>query len=347
MLAACAERSSPRAPGLLGSKVRAIPEGERRGGAKNLAMLSHDIAQAYQELPYFLKDTPLIRARTEGLLLKLETVQPTGAYKIRAAWLALSRLGPEAKERGVALSSSGNFAAAFTWAAHRLGIPAHLVLTPTVSGIKVAMAQQYPCTLHRCQTRYEARYELLQELSEQGIITIDHRLDRNVFTGHATIGWECVPSAQQFDRVLIPVSTGGLAIGVARALRAQGYSGEILGIQPSGNPTVYRSWKNGAPLALSQTDTCCDALTATSLPQEAFDLLQENLDDILKVDENSVQRAVKQLLFEEGIVTEPGAAVGMAAILEDQVPAARTLLILSGRNIDEQMLQRCLGYVIN
>lgn len=290
------------------------------------------LEEAYRNLPVELRDTPLVRGRTKGLRLKLESLQPTGAYKIRAAWTALSRLGPEAKVRGAALSSSGNFAGAFTWAASRLGIPAHLVFTPSVSGLKVELAQRYPCTIHRCEDRYEARYELLESLGEQGIVTIDHRLDKNVFLGHATIGWECADRMSEFDRVLIPLSTGGMAIGIASALRARGFGGQILGVQPSGNPTLYRSWNEGHPVAIDRATTCCDALTATSVPQEAFDYLRELLDDVLLVEESSIKPAVQHLLAEEGILAEPGAAVGMAAIQEGQVKARGTLLIISGRN---------------
>lgn len=301
-----------------------------------------ELAEAHQALPPELKDTPLVRARRPGLSLKLETLQPTGAYKIRAAWTALQRLEPEVRQRGVALSSSGNFAGAFTWAAHRLHVPAHLVFTPSVSGLKVGLAQQYPCTIHRCEDRYEARYELLEQLAEQGIHTIDHRLDRNVFLGHATIGWECAEQGGSWRRVLIPLSTGGMAIGIATALRARGFQGQILGVQPEGNPTLYRSWREGKPVSIERATTCCDALTATSVPQETFDLLRGLLDDVLVVSESNVRRAAGYLLREEGVVAEPGAAVGMAAVLEGQVPAESTLLILSGRNVETDLLKTCL-----
>lgn len=298
-----------------------------------------ELEEAYRDLPVELRDTPLLRGRTEGLRLKLESLQPTGAYKIRAAWTALSRLGPEAKVRGAALSSSGNFAGAFTWAAHRLGIPAHLVFTPSVSGLKVELAQRFPCTIHRCEDRYEARYELLASLGNQGIVTIDHRLDKNVFLGHATIGWECAARMDEFERVLIPLSTGGMAIGIASALRARGFRGQILGVQPSGNPTLFRSWQEGRPVAIERATTCCDALTATSVPEEAFGYLRELLDDVLLVEESSIKPAVRHLLAEEGVLAEPGAAVGMAAVQEGQVSACGTLLIISGRNTPLDVLK--------
>lgn len=306
-------------------------------------LTTEELEEAHAALPAELKDTPMICGRTPGLMMKLETLQPTGAYKIRAAWTALSRLADKGRERGVALSSSGNFAGAFTWAAHRQGIPAHLVFTPSVSGLKVRLAESFPCTIHRCEDRYEARYELLQSLGEQGIITIDHRIDRNVYLGHGTIGWECADRMDEFQRVLLPLSTGGLAIGVASALRLEGFKGQILGIQPAGNLTLYQSWLQGHPVRMDRAYTCCDALTATSVPQEAFDMLRSLIDGVLQVSEVAVKRAVAYLIREEGLVAEPGAAVGMAAILEEQVPAPGTLLVLSGRNIEDEMLRECLS----
>lgn len=307
-----------------------------------IPLTAPELEEAHGGLPPEIRDTPLVRARTPGLRLKLETLQPTGAYKIRAAWTALARLQEQARQHGAALSSSGNFAGAFTWAAHRLGVPAHLVFTPSVSGLKVRLARQYPCTIHRCEDRYEARYELLQTLADRGIVTIDHRVDRNVILGHATIGWECAGHLSLFERVLIPLSTGGMAIGIASALRLEGFRGQILGVQPAGNPTLYHSWQQGRPVATGRATTLCDALTATSVPQEAFDLLRSLLDGVLLVEEASVLDAVRYLLTEEGVVAEPGASVGMAAVLEGQVPADGTLLILSGRNVEPDLLARVL-----
>jgi threonine dehydratase len=133
-----------------------------------------------------------------------------------------------------------------------------------------------------------------------------------------------------------------MAIGIASALRASGFDGQILGVQPAGNPTLYQSWREGKPVAIERATTCCDALTATSIPQEAFDLLRRLLDDVLLVSEHNVRRAAGYLLREEGMVAEPGASVGMAAVLEGQVPAEHTLLILSGRNVESALLKECL-----
>lgn len=310
------------------------------------------IEEAFQSLPPALKNTPLVASHDGKLLFKLETFQPTGAYKARAAWTVLQRLGKAAKQRGVALSSSGNFAAAFTWAAHRLGVPAHLVLTPSTSPYKLALAQRYPCTLHVCDDRYEARYELLQELNDQGILTIDHRFNLDVFLGHATIGWECAqflaqnkhhPPIANLERILIPVSTGGLALSIASALRSYGYRQPIFGVCPQGNPTLYNSWQAGYPIATKRASTCCDALTATSIPDRVFSELKKLLDDILVVSETSIPDAVRHLASQEGLVVEPGAAVSLAALQQSLAPEEGSLLILSGRNIDPKRLAQYLS----
>lgn len=299
------------------------------------------LQSAWEALPDRLRNTPLVPARTPGLYLKLETLQPTGSYKIRAAYTRLrNRKHPGAE---MALSSSGNFAGAFTWAAEKLRIGAHLVVTPQVNSRKMELAKQHPCKVHVCGRRYESRFETLQKLEAQGIETVDHRACKTVFLGHSTVGWECLYLAHLFDRVLIPVSTGGLALGMAAALRAGGYQGEILGVQPAGNPTLHQSWKAGRPVAREQTETVCDALTATSVPRETFALLQEHLDDILVVEEENVVRAVGFMMQEEGLVVEPGAAVGIAALMELQRPWNRTLAILTGRNVTPEFICRAVN----
>lgn len=297
-----------------------------------------EIESAWKSLPPEIKQTPLVRARTQGLLLKLETLQPTGSYKIRAAFTRLAR--DEGSRGGVALSSSGNFASAFTWACRRFDRPAHLVVTPQVNSKKMELAEQNPCTVHVCGESYESRFEMLAQLREQGIETIDHRTCRTVFLGHSTIGWECSRQAT-FERVLIPLSTGGLALGVAAALRQEGFEGEIVGVQPAGNPTLYESWKAGHPIQRQGITTMCDALTATSIPDETFQTLRVLLDDVLLVKEESVSLAVKYLALEEGVVAEPGAAVGVAALLEEQREWSGSLCLITGRNIEAQTLINC------
>ena len=301
---------------------------------------AQQLENAWQALPAALRDTPFQQARRRGLSLKLESLQPTGSYKIRAAYSKLREC--RADSPGVALSSSGNFAGAFTWAAAQFKIPAHLVVTSSVEQRKMSLAQEYPCQVHLCGDSYESRFEKLSELSELGLEVIDHRTDRAVFLGHSTIGWECLSQLERFRRILIPVSTGGLALGVAAALRLGGFEGEIIGVQAAGNPTLYESWQRGTPVKRAGIDTLCDALTATSIPQETFQLLREHLDEVLLVAEESVMKAVGFLALEEGVVAEPGAAVGIAALLENQRPWEESLCLISGRNVDEPVLVRCL-----
>lgn len=296
------------------------------------------LEEAWNALPEQLKNTPFHRARRPGLSLKLETLQPTGSYKIRAAYRVLQN----STGAGVALSSSGNFAGAFTWAAAQHQKEAHLVVTSGVNQRKMELANRFPCSVHVCGESYESRFEKLAELATKGIQTIDHRTDREVFLGHATIGWECLKHTGEFDRVLIPVSTGGLALGVASALRAGGFQGEILGVQPSGNPTLYHSWREGRPVSRPGIHTICDALTATSIPEETFQLLKEHLDDILLVQEQSVWYGVGHLAMDEGLVVEPGGAVGVAALLEEQRPWEGSLCIMSGANLESRVLQQAV-----
>lgn len=299
------------------------------------------IHAAWESLPPELQSTPLTRARTSGLSLKLESLQSVGSYKVRAAYTRLQHCRSQADGKSrVALSSSGNFASAFSWAAQRLGVEAHLVVTPSVNPQKMKLARLHPCEIHTSGRSYESRFRTLEQLAKDGIETIDHRTDHQVFLGHATIGWECLSYSDQFQRVLIPVSTGGLALGVATALRAGGFEGEILGVQPAGNPTLYDSWQAQRPMKRDRIDTICDALTATSIPPETFQHLQNVLDDILVVQEESVLRSVGYMALEEGIVAEPGACVGIAALLELQRPWKDSLCLITGRNMERSMLER-------
>ncbi|MGE0495102.1 MAG: threonine/serine dehydratase [Vulcanimicrobiota bacterium] len=301
-----------------------------------------DIEAARVALPDSVVLTPVLHGPL-GIWCKCENLQRTGAYKIRAAYTALQRLTAEQRRAGVALSSSGNFARAMATAARDLELQATLVMMESTDPYKVEWTRSMGGRIVFCEDRYEARYETLAELAQQGLTVIDHRDHPDVIAGHATIGLELLDQCPRMTEVVIPASTGGLLAGVALAVKSLRPDVKVYGVQPSGSRACVESFRLGQMVCV-QTDTICDALTASSPGRLPFELMQRWVDDVIEVSEEAVRLAVKTFATEAKLVVEPGGAVGLAALLERRLPTRPgTVLLVSGGNISPERLAEILA----
>ncbi|GBC82840.1 L-threonine ammonia-lyase [bacterium HR10] len=300
-----------------------------------------DIERARAELPPYIRRTPLLRSEelsaTLGhpIWLKCENLQITGSYKARAAFTLLHRLGEDARRRGVALTSSGNFATAFAYMGRRLGIPTVLVMMRKTSPFKAERTARFGGEIVWCEDRFEARFETLRRLeTERGLIAINHLEDPNVVIGHGTIGAEILEQLPETPTILVPISTGGLIAGIALAVKERNPRASVIGVQPEGSNATYLSFKAGTIVSIPETHTICDALTATRPGTLMFSLIQRYVDDIVLVTDEAVAEAVAWLAHEEKLVVEPSGAIGIAALRSGRVtPHGPTVALLSGGNI--------------
>jgi len=309
-----------------------------------------EIERARAELPPFIRRTPLLQSEELSALLghsiwlKCENVQVTGSYKARAAFTVLHRLGEDARRRGVALTSSGNFAAAFAYVGRRLGIPTVLVMMRRTSPFKAERTARFGGEIVWCEDRFEARFEMLRQLeAERGLIAINHLEDPHVVIGHGTIGAEILEQLPETPTVLVPISTGGLIAGIALALKERNPRASIIGVQPEGSKAAYLSFKAGTVVTIPEARTICDALTATRPGTLMFSLIQRYVDDIVVVSDDEVAEAVAWLAREEKLVVEPSGAVGVAALRSGRVsPRGPTVVLLSGGNVAPMRLAEIL-----
>lgn len=310
-----------------------------------------DIERARAALPPIIRQTPLLKSEElsaalgSPIGLKCENVQVTGSYKARAAFTVLHRLGEEARRRGVALTSSGNFATAFAYMGRRLGIPTVLVMMRRTSPFKAERVARFGGEIVWCEDRFEARWETLRRLeAERGLIAINHLEDPTVVIGHGTIGLEILEQFPDTPTVLVPISTGGLIAGLALALKERNPRASVIGVQPEGANATYLSFKAGAIVTIPETRTICDALTATRPGTLMFSLIQRYVDDIVVVSDEEVAEAVRWLAAEEKLVVEPSGAIGVAALRSGRViPRGPTVALLSGGNIAPAHLAELLA----
>jgi threo-3-hydroxy-L-aspartate ammonia-lyase len=309
-----------------------------------------EIESALRRLPPEIVRTPLLPcpALQEGgsTFLKAESLQVTGSYKARAAYTVLAGLSPAAQRRGAVLASSGNFAAAFAFMGRQLGIPTAVVMMRKTAAYKVERTRRLGAEIVFCEDRWEAREELLARLeTERGMTVIHHYEDPLVIAGHGTIGLEILEDCPEVDRVLVPVSSGGLLAGIAAAVKARRPSARVIGVQPEGADAMARSLEAGHVVRIPEARTRCDALVATHPGELPFQHAQRDVESVVRVSEAAIADAVRFLVTEAKLVAEPGGAVTTAALLSGRVPpgSGPTVALVSGGNIAPDRLAALLS----
>ena len=284
------------------------------------------------------------------LLIKPESLQPTGSFKLRGAYTAISLAGPAAREHGVVAHSSGNHGHAVAYAAALLGVRAVVVVPSTAPRIKTEAIEYYGAELVTVAPTMAARVAATEELSaERGYVVIPPFDDRAVIAGQGTIGLEIAADCPQVDLVLVPISGGGLISGIAAAIRASCPGAAVVGVEPELAADARDSLRRGERVAWPAADTqrtIADALRVEQVGVLPFVHLRELVTDIVTVSEDEMLTAVRLLARHARLVAEPGGAAAVAAWLfhAAEMPAARRpVAVLSGGNIDPGLLARVLA----
>ena len=311
-----------------------------------------DIASAQANLPAFVRRTPIMPLARESmeigrerLFLKCENLQVTGAYKIRAACNLLHSLDEDARARGVVLTSSGNFAQAFAYAGREMGIPICVVMLDATSAYKRDATEAHGAEVYLCGDDALARQPTVERLaSERGMTAIDTWEERPIIPGHGTIGLEVVAQFPDVEQVLVPVSSGGVAAGIATAIRLKRPDVRVIGVQPERANAAYVSRQRGEPTAIDYWDSIADGLSARRPGEFPFAHLQAYLDDMVLITEADIGTAFKVLLERGKLLSEPAGAVAAAAFLSERVDTSkRTVAALTGGNLTAETMQKLLA----
>ena len=306
-----------------------------------------EIREAARLLAPVVVRTPLVPVPrlSTGLLVKPESLQPTGSFKLRGAYTAISASGHQAQERGVIAHSSGNHGQAVAYAAALLGVRAVVVVPSTAPKVKTDAIQYYGAELVTVAPTMAARIAATEELvAEHGYVLIPPFDDRAVIAGQGTIGLEITADCPQVDLVLVPISGGGLISGIAAAVRACRPEAAVVGVEPELAADARDSFRRGERVAWSAADTqrtIADALRVEQVGVLPFAHLRELVTDIVTVTEDEMRTAVGLLARQARVIAEPGGAAAVAAWLfhAAELPAASTpVAVLSGGNIDPDLL---------
>jgi threonine dehydratase len=294
-------------------------------------------AAAERARPHVLRSpmTPV-----EGALLKLECLQPTGSFKVRGFFAAALALEPEKLRRGLITVSAGNAAQACAYVAKTLGVPCRVVMYETAPPLKIEGVRRWGAT-----PILMPRDEMLKWMADEGWRsepeTFLHPFaDPQVMAGHGGIALELLEDVPDLARVLVPVGGGGLIGGVASALKALRPEVEVIGVQSDGYALWTKSLEAGGPVAI-KPDTIADGTTAP-FDARMFELLKQCVDRWLTVPEPRLRSAIPELATAAKVVAEGAGALTFAA-LEQLEPGPPTVAVVSGGNIDPQLLAGLLS----
>ncbi len=282
-------------------------------------------------------------AAVPGLALKREDTQPIGAFKLRGAFHAASRLAPEVRAAGLVTHSSGNHGRALAWAAARLGVPVTVVVPDDAVAAKVEAMAALGARLVRvpADEREQAADAVAAETGGALVPPYDHR---DVIAGQGTVGVEILAQVFDVDRVLVPVGGGGLISGIAAALAGTGVP--VVGVEPELAGDAAASKRDGHLVRWDRARvarTAADGLRAARLGELTWPHVEALVDDVVTVPEAAVEQAAR-LLHAAGVPAEASGAVATAgALTYPDLVGTRTVAVVSGRNADPTWVAQVLA----
>jgi threonine dehydratase len=288
-----------------------------------------DVLAAELRVRGLLAPTPLVES--DGFSLKLESLQPTGSFKVRGAASALTLLEP--RER-VVTASAGNHGLAVAWASERLGLDATIVVAETASPAKIAAIRRFPARL----VVHGADYDEAERhgLSLEGRYVSPYN-DAGVIAGAGTIALELAGTAT----IVAPVGGGGLVAGIALATDAR-----VVGVVPEAFPAMRAALDAGRLVTIEGRETIADGLHGNiEAGSVTFELVRDHAAAVVTVTEREIEEAMRFLAAEHGLVTEGAGAAAVAALRSGAVDAdGRTVAIVSGRNITAGRFAQALDH---
>ena len=300
--------------------------------------------------PVFL-DTPLYRCEAlEPHLgctvnVKLETANPVRSFKARGTEVVMSLLAGDGP-RAAVCASAGNLGQALAWSGRGRGLEVTVVASRFAPAAKLNRIRALGARLELVDGDFELARERAAAIARHdGIRLVEDSLDIETCEGAATIGLELLDAAPSFDSVLIALGGGAMATGVGHVLKAAAPHVEVICVQPLGAPAMTHSWRARRVVTTDATDTIADGVAGRRPIPAVLDDLLVVADDAVLVREKSIIEGMRMLLDHAGLVVEPSAALGVAAILEDRDRFAgrRVVTVVCGGNVDVDAYRRWVG----
>jgi len=309
---------------------------------------AEEILKARELLAGTVRKTPLQSSRTfsglagTNLFMKLECLQVTGSFKVRGAFVKVSKLSDKQAGYGVIAASAGNHAQGVAYAAAIKKIPCTIIMPQNASPAKVAATRSYGAKVVRRGANYDEAWEATQEIAKAEGKTIIHAFDDpDVITGQGTIGLEILEDLPDVDRIYLPLGGGGLAAGVAIAVKSKKPNVKIIGVESKAFPAMKESIAKGSLQSTKQGYSIADGISVKQPGKLTYEIVSKYVDDVVLVEDVSIVKTMFLLMERAKLVVEPAGAASLAYLLSNGGPAGRNdkvTTILSGGNVDMYLL---------
>ena len=313
-----------------------------------MALSLKEIEAARQRIAGAAIRTPLIKLNAESptgaeVYLKLENLQPIGAYKIRGALNAIRQMTPEQLRHGVLTASAGNMAQGVAWAAREANISCVVVAPDTAPEAKISAIERLGGRV--IKVTFERWWQTITERSfpgESGAFV--HPFDdERVMAGNGTIGLEILEDLPECDAILAPWGGGGLACGIASAIKATSARCKVYAVEVDTAAPLGPSLAAGHPVTVTRTPTFIDSMGSTTVFPSMFQRAQVLLDGSLSTSVAAVEDAIRTLVNRNHVVAEGAGAAALAVALSGRPDVKRLVCVVSGGNIDQATLAQILN----
>lgn len=301
----------------------------------------HDITHAqgcidpvFQNTPQF-ECEPLSALLGCRVILKVETVNPIRSFKGRGAEL----LTHHAEERAILCASAGNFGQAMAWSCRKRGIDLTVYASVHANPFKVSRMKELGAKVIQQGEDFDSSKSLARDVaSKKGIRFVEDSLDVDTVIGAGTIGVELSGGSHSPDVILVPLGNGALINGISVAIRNVLPNTQIVGVQSKNAPAMIESWRTGTTVVHEKINTIADGIGVRVPVEVALNEMRELIHEGMLVSEETIVRAMQLIQLHSGLMVEPSAAVGLAAMLENrELFAGKTVaLVLTGSNLTEQ-----------
>ena len=309
-----------------------------------------DISNAAKILKTNINNTPTINAKKLGkkldcdLFLKLECLQLTSSFKARGAFLAIRNANINNPKKGLIAMSAGNHAQAVAYHAQRLGLPATIIMPEQAPFSKVARTKDFGAeVILRGRTLNETT-SYVNKLAEEKDLILIHPYDNfDVISGQGTVGMEFINKVVDLDYLLVPIGGGGLISGISIAAKGINPKIKIIGVETRLFPSMY-NLRNGTNMVCAG-DTIADGIAVKKPGELTAPIITKNVDDIILVDEISIEKSISSLFEDERIISEGAGATGIAAIKENKnfFKNKKVGTVICGGNIDSRIFAGILN----
>jgi threonine dehydratase len=303
-----------------------------------------DIESARERIGGRARETPVYGSETLSRIvgtrvwLKAENLQRTGSFKIRGAFNKIAQLGEAERAAGVIAASAGNHGQAVAFAARELGIHATVFMPQDAPMAKVEATRNYGAETVLGGAGFDDAMAEAQTRAEEAGATFVHAFeDAKIIAGQGTIGLELAAQVPEAETFLLPIGGGGLAAGVAAAVKLVRPATLVFGVEPEGADSMHRSFAAGSPQGIDKVRTIADSLGAPHAAPYSFGLCRRYLDELVLVSDDQLRAAMLLLFRSAKLAVEPAGAAATAALcgpLRERLRGRRVGLVVCGANID-------------